>query len=202
MNIDAFLSISSHRHPLREWQRLGGHLNWLLNVLPIPWGRPALSELYQKTQGKNKPSAKFFLNATVQSDLRWLADTIPKAIGVRFLDEGLWPDLEADVTLWTDANLRDGLAFSYSNNGFVYQQKPHDDSATVVDIFFLELVAILSVVHHLASLPTPPRCILVFTDSLDSVAVFNSLAASQTLHNGVLLAVARVILESSIDLRV
>ena len=57
-------------------------------------------------------------------------------------------------------------------------------------------------VHHLASLPTPPRCSLVFTDSLDSVAVFNSLAASQTLHNGVLLAVARVILESSIDLRV
>ena len=57
-------------------------------------------------------------------------------------------------------------------------------------------------VHHLASIPTPPHCILVFTDSLDSVAVFNSLAASQTLHNGVLLAVARVILESSINLRV
>ena len=110
--------------------------------------------------------------------------------------------MEADVTVWTDANLRDGLAFSYSNNGFVYQQKLHDDSTTVVDIFFLELVAILSAVHHLASLPTPPHHILVFTDSLDSVAVFNSLAASQTLYNGVLLAVARVILESSIDLHV
>ena len=108
LNIDAFLSISSRHHLLREWQRLGGHLNWLLNILP--WGQLALSELYQKTQGKNKPSAKFFPNATVQSDLWWLADTIPKAIGVRFLDEGLWPDLEADVTLWTDANLRDGLA--------------------------------------------------------------------------------------------
>ena len=84
----------------------------------------------------------------------------------------------------------------------MYQQKLHDDSTTVVDIFFLELVAILSAVHHLASLPTPPHRILVFTDSLDSVAVFNSLAASQTLYNGVLLAVARVILESSIDLHV
>ena len=105
----------------------------MLNVLP--WGQPALSELYQKTQGKNKPSAKFFPNATVQSDLWWLADTIPKAIGVCFLDKSLWPDLEADITVWTDANLRDGLAFSYSNNGFVYQQKLQDDSTTVVTSF-------------------------------------------------------------------
>ena len=58
LNIDAFLSISSHCHPLQEWQCLGGHLNWLLNVLP--WGWLALSELYWKTQGKNKPSAKIF----------------------------------------------------------------------------------------------------------------------------------------------
>ena len=133
LNIDAFLSISSRHHLLREWQRLGGHLNWLLNVLP--WGQLALSELYQKTQGKNKPSAKIFPNANVQSDLWWLANTIPKAIGVRFLDESLWPDLEADITVWTDANLRDGLAFSYSNNGFMYQQKPQDDSTTVVTSF-------------------------------------------------------------------
>ena len=74
LNIDAFLSISSRHHLLREWQHLGGHLNWLLNVLP--WGQPALSELYQKTQGKNKPSTKIFPNATVQSDLWRLADTI------------------------------------------------------------------------------------------------------------------------------
>ena len=108
---------------------------------------------------------RIFLNATVISDLRWLADTIPKAIGVRFLDEGLWPDLEANVTVWTDANLRDGLAFSFSNNGFVYQQQFHD-SCMPVDIFFLELVAILSAIHHLASLPCPPCRLLLFTDSL------------------------------------
>ena len=199
LKFDSFLSVSSRQQPLREWQRLGGHLNWLLNVLP--WGRPALSELYRKTRGKTLPLGKIFLNATVISDLRWLADTIPKAIGVRFLDEGLWPDSEADVTVWTDANLRDGLAFSFSNNGFVYQQQFHD-SCMPVDIFFLELVAILSAIHHLASLPCPPRRLLLFTDSLDSVAIFNSLSASESSHNGVLLAVARVVLQSGIDLRV
>jgi hypothetical protein len=197
--IDSFLTVSSRQQPLREWQRLAGHLNWLLNVLP--WGRPALSELYRKISGKSKPSAKNFLNATIHSDLRWLADTIPKAIGVQFLDEGLWPDLDADVTVWTDANLKDGLAFSFSNNGFVYQQQPRTSTAPI-DIFFLELVAILSAIHHLACLPHPPRRLLLFTDSLNSVAVFNSLSASEILHNSVLLAVAKIILQSGIDLRV
>ena len=83
----------------------------------------------------------------------------------------------------------------------MYQQKPHD-SGNFVDIFFLELVAILSAIHHLACLPHPPQQLLVYTDSLDSVAVFNSLSASEKSHNGVLLAVARIILQSGIDLRV
>ncbi|EMD36440.1 hypothetical protein CERSUDRAFT_29448, partial [Gelatoporia subvermispora B] len=38
--IKAFLKSTKGKQPLREWQRLAGHLNWLLNVLP--WGRPAL----------------------------------------------------------------------------------------------------------------------------------------------------------------
>ena len=197
--INSFLLVASRQQPLQEWQRLAGHLNWLLNVLP--WGRPALSELYRKTSGKTKPSAKIFLNATIHSDLRWLADTIPKSIGVRFLDEGLWPDSDADVSISSDANLKDGIAFSYSNNGFVYQQKRNPSSPTV-DIFFLELVAILSAVHHLACLSRPPRRILLYTDSLDSVSVFNSLSASEKSHNGILLAVAKVVLQSGIDLRV
>ena len=84
--IKSFLSVSSRQQPLREWQHLAGHLNWVLNVLP--WGQPVLSELYRKIGGKMCPSAKIFLNVTVHSDLCWLAETIPKSIGIRFLDEG------------------------------------------------------------------------------------------------------------------
>lgn len=155
----------------------------------------------EKLVEKLNSRQNFFLNATVHSDLQWFITTIPKAIGIRFLDEGLWPDSDTDVTVWTDANLRDGLAFSYSNNGFVYQQRPHD-SSVAIDIFFLELVAILSAIHHLACHPSPPQRLLLFTDSLDSVSIFNSLSASKKSHNGVLLAVAKVILQSGIDLRV
>ena len=174
-------------------------MNWLLNVLP--WGRPALSELYRKTSGKVR-NPKIFINATIQSELTWLANTIPKAIGVRFVDDGAWPDSSADLTIWKDASLTTAFAFVYGLEGFVYQLHP-PPSNIKVDIFFLELVAILSAIYHAATnLSKPPCHLLLFTDSLDSVGVLNSLSASQSMHNGVLLGIAEVILRSHIDLHV
>ncbi|KAJ6559127.1 hypothetical protein DFH09DRAFT_922034, partial [Mycena vulgaris] len=38
--IDAFIFDETRQPTLREWQKLGGHLNWMLNVLP--WAHPAL----------------------------------------------------------------------------------------------------------------------------------------------------------------
>src|SRR5882762_3366166 len=196
--INTFLSKS--RNPaLRDWQRLTGHLNWLLNVLP--WGRPALTELYRKMRGKTHSYRRVFINAEVKSDLTWLASTIPRSIGVRFVDVGLWNDGEADMVMWTDASLRHALSFVYVGNGFVYQLSEAPANCKV-DIFFLELLAILSAVSHCASFPSPPRRLLIFTDSLDAVGSLNSLRASESLHNGPLLAIAGIILNTGIDLRI
>ncbi|KZP07914.1 hypothetical protein FIBSPDRAFT_699696, partial [Athelia psychrophila] len=70
------------------------------------------------------------------------------------------------------------------------------------DIFFLELVAILCAIYHAATLPNPPKRLLIYTDSLDSVGCLNSLRVSESLHNGPLLAIAGIILRTGIDLRV
>jgi hypothetical protein len=195
----SFLATPNRKPPLRDWQRLAGHLNWLLNVLP--WGRPALCELYRKTSGKLQSLAGIPLNATVTSDLTWLKDTIPKAIGVHIIDTGLWADSDADFVLWTDASLRIALSFTYAGNGFVYKLRPCPPSIKI-DIFFLELIAIMSAIRHVASFRHPPRRLLVFTDSLDSVGCFNSLAASEPLHNAPLLGVAETVLQTGIDIRV
>jgi hypothetical protein len=174
-------------------------LNWLLNVLP--WGRPALNELYRKTAGKQHIHAKVHLNAAVIDDLSWLHFIIPRSIGIRFVDVGQWADESADFVVWTDASGKLGLSFVYAGNGFFYQLKPQADSSTV-DIFFLEMVAILSAIHHIVNFAHPPRRVLLWTDSMDSVAILNSLAASQLVHNSVLRAIAELILQSGIDLRV
>ncbi|KIJ92812.1 hypothetical protein K443DRAFT_113006, partial [Laccaria amethystina LaAM-08-1] len=115
--IHVFLATPDRQPRLHDWQRLDGHLNWILNVLL--WGRPALSELYRKTSGKTR-NPPIFINSTIHSGLSWLADTIPKAIGVRFVDSGVWDDSHADLTIWTDANLSDAFTFTYNDEGFVY----------------------------------------------------------------------------------
>ena len=141
------------------------------------------------------------INASVTTELTWLASVIPCSIGVRLIDAGLWGLEDADFVVWTDASLWHGLAFAFAGNGFYYQlwECP---SNVLIDIFFLELVAILSAIHYVASLPHPPCRLVVFTDSLDAVGVFNSLWTSMAIHNGPLLAVAGIIMELGVDLRV
>ncbi|RDB21877.1 hypothetical protein Hypma_010992 [Hypsizygus marmoreus] len=84
--IHSFLSTPGRNPALRDWQRLAGHLNWVLNVLP--WGRPALTELYRKMSGKTHSYRGIPINAAVVADLSWLTDVIPTSIGVRFVDAG------------------------------------------------------------------------------------------------------------------
>ena len=156
--VHAFLAIPGHRPSLREWLRVGGHLNWVFNVLPL--GRPALSEFYRKIAGKTIMNAGISLNADVVRNLEWLIEVIPKAIGVHFVDATRWDDIEADFVLWTDASLRLGLAFAYANHGFLYGISP-SNTTDKVDIFFLELVAILSAVHHVALFPHPLKKVLL-----------------------------------------
>ena len=116
--ISTFLDSPQRKAHLQEWQQLGGHLNWVLNILP--WGQPALSKLYRKTSGKiGNPF--IFINTTVRSDLSWLASTIPQSIGIRFVDSGLWGDQEAKMRIYTDASLNQGLAFTFGNEGYTYQ---------------------------------------------------------------------------------
>lgn len=197
--IKSFINTPSRRPPLQTWQHLGGHLNWLLNILP--WGRPALTELYRKMAGKETMHAGIYLNKEVVTDMNWLIDIIPKSMGVRFLDTTRWNIESADMVIWMDASLRLGMAFVYAGNGFVYQIAPNDTS-TKIDIFFLKLIAILSAIYHVAAFDHPPCRLLIFSDSLDSVAMFNSLGAAESLHNSVIQAVAGIILQTGIDLKV
>jgi hypothetical protein len=197
--VRTFLATPGRRPSLREWLRIGGHLNWVFNVLPL--GKPALGEFYRKIAGKTLMNAGIALNAEVVRNLEWLVDVIPRAIGVHFVNASHWDDREADFVLWTDASLRLGLAFVYAGRGFAYSISP-SNMKEKIDIFFLELVAILSAVHHTALFPCPPKKLLLWTDSLDSVAAYSSLRASESLHISVLLALAGILLETGIDLRI
>jgi hypothetical protein len=146
-------------------------------------------------------NAGITLNADVIRDLSWLTEVIPKAIGVHFVGTTHWDDQEADFVLWTDASLHIGLAFVYAGHGFAYAISP-SKTKEKIDIFFLELVAILSAVHHIALFLHPPKKVLLWTDSLNSVAAYSSLCTSESIHNSILLALAGVLLETGMDLQI
>ncbi|KAJ3897304.1 hypothetical protein F5879DRAFT_778856, partial [Lentinula edodes] len=69
-------------------------------------------------------------------------------------------------------------------------------------IFFRELLSILCLFHHIASKPSPPQHVLIYSDSLDSVQVLNSLSTRESSHNSILLAIAAIVLKTGIDIRV
>ncbi|THU89309.1 hypothetical protein K435DRAFT_678323 [Dendrothele bispora CBS 962.96] len=144
--------------------------------------------MYQKMSGKTHQHAGIPINGEVYCDLTWFTNMLQTAIGVRFVDARTWDDSEADFVGWTDAS-NSGLAFVYAGNGLVYQLNPNPKP--IVDIFFRELLAILCLLHHVASFSSPPHCVLIHSDSLNSVEVLNS----------ILLAIADIILKG-IDLRV
>jgi len=106
-----------------------------------------------------------------------------------------------DFVLWTDASLCLGLAYTYGGRGFTYAISPINTKEKI-DIFFLELVAILSAVHHVALFQNPPKKVLLWTDSLNYVASYSSLHATESLHNLVLLALAGILLQTGMDLHI
>lgn len=158
-------------------------------------------EISCKIAGKVFRSAPIFLNRDVICNLTWLRDVIPHVTGVRFVDDGLWSLEDADLIMWSDAALTKALAFVFSNQAFVYPIQPPPTHAKI-DIFFLELLAILSGIHYVASLPHPPRRVLVWTDSLNSVDALNSLSVSHSLHNAPSKVIASILMATGIDIHV
>jgi hypothetical protein len=197
--INVFLATPGRNPVLREWWKLAGRLNWLLNVLP--WARPALSELYRKISDKKMANGNVYINSEVRRDLTWMAETIPLSTGIRFTDCGFWDDEEADMVFWTDACPMGALSYVMAGTGYVYRIR-QPDSGPLVDILFLELMAIVSAIYHAATRPRPPARLLLWTDSMDAVEMFNSLRAREPVHNGPLLAVAQLVLQSGMDVRV
>ncbi|WP_410961280.1 hypothetical protein, partial [Salmonella sp. SAL4457] len=92
-----------------------------------------------------------YINRQVTSDLSWFKAILPKAIGVRFVDQGRWDPEEADINVWTDAALRGGMSFIFHQSAFVYECPSDMSQSDHPDILFFEMFAIVSALAHFAS---------------------------------------------------
>jgi hypothetical protein len=185
------------RRPLREFQQLGGWINWALNAFPLL--RPGLSLLYSKMAGKQVALQPIWVSVSLCRELSWLADHLQSSDGIRMLESDEWGSDDADITLYTDASLV-GMSFwsPFFSEGF---QSP----LTNVDhygIFFYEALAVLSALDWAANndLASPHR-VAIFSDNSNTVDMFNSLRAQPYL-NPILLTAVDILRSRAVELRV
>jgi len=102
------------------------------------------------------------------------------------------------MTAYVDAsNMGLGIYFPFERRGF---QSPVPANPPKDGIFFSEALAACAAIH-LAKDLGGPKCLLIYTDNMNTFDIFNSLAAAPP-YNRILMSAVDVIIGSGIDLRV
>ncbi|KAF9242255.1 hypothetical protein BU15DRAFT_72791 [Melanogaster broomeanus] len=185
------------RHTLRDFQQIAGYLNWALNVYPML--RPGLCAVYAKTSGKSQHKALIWVNRDVERELTWAVDHLLHSKGICFLKSVSWcyNDLpESVVHVYCDA-LPLAMAFWFPSTNLGYQafiqdSEPHDS------IFFYEALTVCGTILVAVMQLSPGSRLAVFTNNLNTMQLFNSLAALPSMNWMVIQAI-NTLLDHDID---
>jgi hypothetical protein len=160
--------------------------------------QPALNNFYPKIAGKDQSLMKIWVNNDVRSDLQWAMNHLRNSLGVKLLSSVSWNVDDADEVVFCDACLQ-GMAFWFPNHrrGFY---SPVPPSLLGKTIFFYEAVAATSAIDNLRERRRDLKIIL-HTDSLNTVDIFNSLRCLSTF-NPLLLFCVDTCISNKFDLRV
>ena len=185
-----------HYH-LKHWQQLGGWINWAFNVYPLL--RPCLNNFYAKLSGSHDPCRKIWVNNAVRDDLAWAARHIESSDGIHLLRSADWDASSAEIIVYCDACL-DGMGFWYLSSmlGF-YSPTPLD--ASDFPIFYFEALCVLCALQDVASCVNRGSRVVIYTDNLNTVQIFNTLGCLPS-YNHILRRAVDILLATRIDLRV
>jgi len=150
-----------------------------------------------KIQGKSNAHASIYLNKQVLVDLRWVAETMESATGLLLFNATEWLPSEADMVIYCDASLT-GLGFycPYLNIAYYVDIAYFNPTRT---IFFYEALCVLYALTWAHDCTYLPHRLLIFTDSMYTVEMFNSLKAHQG-YNELLMHAMGLLIPSTISL--
>lgn len=169
-------------HTKQAWQQLAGWINWGLNVFPLL--APSLCNVYAKLASvPDNPNLRIWCNTDIRADLLWAADHIENSDGVLILHSKAWPAYSADIIIECDA-CPTGMAFWFPSLQQGYFCATQEDTPTEL-IFFLEALTVTSALHFATSNSPKSQKIVIYSDSQNTVDIFNSLHA-QPLYNPLL----------------
>jgi hypothetical protein len=156
---------------LRRWQKVAGWLNWSFNVFPHI--RPALNTFYPKIAGKDQATMKIWVNNEIRRDLNWAIGHLQESLGIRLLSSITWGPEDADETIFCDACMS-GLAFWYPKHHTGFFATTPETAAREI-IFYFEAWAVASAIENLRTSADHYSKIIIYTDSMNTVNIFNSL---------------------------
>ena len=188
------------RRPLKEFQRIAGYLNWALNVYPLL--RPGLTAVYAKTAGKLQQRAPIWVNRDIKRELAWVVGHLVVSDGVYFLKSVSWSyrHLPASVLrVYCDASPL-GMGFWFPSLRISFQGEVPGD-APHNTIFFFEALTVVAAIREAANHLERGGRLAIFSDNLNTVQMFNSLAALPPM-NWLLLFSVDLVLGRDIDFRV
>src|ERR1700678_781266 len=150
----------------------------------------------------DRPLTKLYVNNAIRSDLLWAIDHLTRLSGTRVLQSVNWNPDTADITAYCDASLT-GLGFWFPDlsTGF-WSSVPEDPPKDT--IFYFEALSVLSAITHSTSLGLPLNKLVVYTDNLNTVHIFNSLSALPAYNEILKSAVDQLLsdIDNPIQLRV
>ena len=174
-------------------------MNWAFNIFPLL--KPRLSAIYSKTAGKNRDLATIRINTVIIHKLSWVACRIACSSGVHFLKSVEWDPRSAEshaFLAFTDAS-GIGLGFFLPSLKLAFQCMLPSVCASEC-IFFFEALAICSVFHYFTQYSSAfsLNLLVVYTNSTNTVDIFNSLQASAP-YNRILISSMNVALDHELN---
>ena len=137
----------------------------------------ALSNIYAKMAHAklDKPPKKLYVNNSIHSDLLWAVDHLSRLPGTHVLKSVDWDTSDADITAYCDVSLM-GLGFWFPDQSVRFWSRIPEDPPKDT-IFYFEALSVLSAIIHSTSLCTLVKRLVVYSDNLNTVQIFNSLSA-------------------------
>jgi hypothetical protein len=183
---------------LLDFQVLAGLIESAL--IANPFGRPGLSGVHGEMSGRQDPKQLIPVSARVCRELRWLKDHIRANDGglgaFKFLED--WGK-HGDVVNYVDACPSGlGLWIPSLREGF---HATNSSSEVARGIQYLEAFAIVAAVEYAARRYRPTN-LAIFSDSLSSVEMFDSLNTQDEYRNGLVTAFVNIVLQHGIWCRV
>jgi hypothetical protein len=148
-------------------------------------------------RGKSHAHQRLWVSQALIRDLSWFTARFAATRGISFFTAIAWKPCDADLVIYTDASsIALGFYALSRNEGFFLNLA---DLPFSHSIFFNEALALCNALHWASTLLPLPTHLAIFTDSSNTVSIFNSYRAD-TPYNTLLQWAVDLLMLTDIDL--